>query len=157
MKRSILAAMIGFCTLLGAAPAPAASAIRCDVLTIEASRLGGGIETPLLPYAPIFKQKPFDGFDTFKLVGKKTYELSLGKSHTLEVPAGMSGKLLFKGLMGKRLELRLTLSKPGIKPVKIDGLASPGAPLFAAGFKVPGGILVFGVVCTDKSGEIILN
>lgn len=157
MKRSILAAIICCCTLLGVAPAWAENTIRCDVLTIEASRLGSGVEAPLRPYAAIFKQKPFDAFDSFKLVDKKTYELTLGASQKLKVPGGMSGKLLFKGLTGKRLELRLTLNKPGLKPITIDGLASPGAPLFAAGFRRSGRILIFGVACTDKNGEIILN
>jgi hypothetical protein len=46
-----------------------------------------------------------------------------------------------------QLDLTLSLTRKGKSPVNIQGKAAFGAPFFAAGFKNPNGVWIFGVVC----------
>jgi hypothetical protein len=53
------------------------------------------------------------------------------------------------------LSLRLELRPVGKAPIRIDGFASPGAPLFAAGFKEPDGTIVFAVICRGSTLQLV--
>lgn len=133
--------------LMGMLPAHASETVRCDVLTIEASNSAGGIDKALMSYAEIFKQKPFSDFDTFQLVHRQTLEMPLNEPVSLTLPESLGGSLKLDRLIGSKLELTLTLARQGHSPIQIQGKASPGTPFFAAGFKNPKGVWIFGVAC----------
>jgi Fe-S cluster assembly scaffold protein SufB len=147
MKTKLLTAVAALILIAGAGSARASDKVRCQVLTIQASNTGLGIDAELKDYAKIFKQAPFNAFNTYKLVHKQSYELELNIPAGLKLPASLSGNLRFNKENKGQLELTLTISREGKKPISINGRASPNAPFFAAGFKGDNGTLVFGVVC----------
>jgi hypothetical protein len=153
MRVKLIAAIVGAIVLAGAIPAQASSKVRCDLLTIEASNRGQGIDAALTPHASVLRKPPFSAFDTFKLVSRNAYDLELGVPTALSLPAPMGGSLGFNSETAGRLDLTLTITRPQAAPVTVNGKASPGSPLFAAGFKSNGGTWIFGVIC-NRSGTI---
>ena len=133
--------------LAAVAPAQASDKVRCDVLTIEASNRGQGIDAALAEHTAVLTKAPFSSFNTFKLVSRQGYELQLGTAAPLALPAPMGGALAFNSESGGRLDLTLTITRPQLKPVTVRGSAKPGSPFFAAGFKSSGGTWIFGVIC----------
>ena len=129
--------------------ASAGEPITCNVITIEATNSGTGIDKPLKSFASVFSQKPFSAYDSFKLVTQKKYRLSLNSPHTLALPEQLNGTLEYKGKANSSLKLTLALSKLENAPVIIEGTAGKGIPFMAAGFKSPGGRWIFAVKCTD--------
>jgi hypothetical protein len=141
--------------VLGAiAAAEASERIRCEVLTIEASRTGQGIDPALAAYGAVFRAAPFTQFDTFKLVSRKSYELTLGSQAALVLPSPYGGALRFDRENAGRFELSLTLTRPKGAPVQVQGRATPGTPFFAAGLKSALGRWVFGVACDRANGVV---
>ena len=129
--------------------ASAAEPIICNVSTIEATNNGTGIDKPLKDFASLFSQKPFNAYNSFKLVAQKEYRLSLNSPHTLTLPEQLSGTLMYKGKTESSLKLTLELSKMQNPPVVIEGMAGNGIPFMAAGFKSPDGRWIFAIKCTD--------
>jgi hypothetical protein len=150
----IAAFLIGLLALTGMAAAQASERIRCEVLTIEASRTGQGIDPALAVYGPIFRTAPFAEFDTFKLVARRSYELTLGGLSALELPSPYGGSLRFDRENAGRFELSLTLTRPTGGPVLVQGKATPGTPFFAAGLKSALGRWIFGVACDQANGIV---
>ena len=144
-----LGAVIALClTALGIPrPVAAAAPVRCEVLTIQASNDSSGLDKRLTAHAAIFKQAPFSRFNSFKLVSAKTYDMPARNPVKLTLPASLGGSLRLNKVEAGQLDLTLTLARQGRKPVDIQGRASLNAPFFAAGFKNPGGVWIFGVVC----------
>lgn len=150
-----LAALLsGLLVLTSMGAAQASERIRCEVLTIEASRTGQGIDPALAIYTPVFKTAPFAEFDTFKLVDRRSYELTLGGLAALSLPSPYAGSLRFDRENGGRFELSLTLARPTGNPVLVQGKATPGAPFFAAGLKSALGRWIFGVACDHADGVV---
>ena len=127
----------------------AASDVRCEVLTIKASKTKqGGIDKGLGRYSAIFGQPPFAEFNTFKLVKRKEYPMKLKSPVSLELPSTIKGSLRLRGEKQGQFMLTLALVRKGGGPIEIDGRASPRTPFFAAGYAIPkGGVWVFGVHC----------
>ena len=150
----LAALFVGLLALTGIAVAQASERIRCEVLTIEASRTGQGIDPALVVYSSVFKTAPFAEFDTFKLVARRSYELTLGGQSALSLPAPYSGALRFDRENGGRFELSLTLTRPTGSPVFVQGKATPGTPFFAGGLKSALGRWVFGVACDRANGVV---
>jgi len=151
----LAALLAGLLALAGMAAAQASERIRCEVLTIEASRTGQGIDPALAVYAPVFKTAPFADFDTFKLVSRRDYELTLpGGPTPLSLPTPYAGTLRFDRESGGRFELSLTLTRPTGGPVLVQAKATPGTPFFAAGLKSALGRWVFGVSCDRANGVV---
>ncbi len=136
--------------LAGTAHANAATATSCEVYTISASNSGEGIDPKLAEFAPLFKQSPFDTFNTFKLVSAKTYDLELKVPTKLKLPESIGGFLRLDSVEDGKLNLTLTLVRDGKKPIDIKGKASQGAPFFAAGLTKEDGVWIFGVKCKDS-------
>ena len=65
----------------------------------------------------------------------------------LHLPNSLGGSLKLDDVTQGRLHLTLTLAREKRNPVSIKGMASQGAPFFAAGFKNPDGVWIFGVIC----------
>jgi hypothetical protein len=151
---TLAALFAGLLILSGVAAAQASERIRCEVLTIEASRTGQGIDPALAIYGAVFRTAPFAEFDTFKLVSRRSYELTLGGPAGLELPPPYSGTLRFDRENAGRFELSLALNRPTGGPVLVQGKATPGTPFFAAGLKSALGRWVFGVSC-DRAGGIV--
>jgi hypothetical protein len=155
MGRTALAALLAGLLALGAvATAQASEKLRCEVLTIEASRTGQGIDPALAAYQSIFKLPPFAEFDTFKLVSRRSYELTLGSDAALAIPSPYGGSLRFDRESGGRFELSLSLTRPSGAPILVQGKATPGTPFFAAGLKSALGRWVFGVACDRANGVV---
>lgn len=133
----------------------AAGSVRCEVLTIEASNSGRGLDAALSAHAAIFEQRPFAAYDTFVLVHRASYDLALNAPTALALPAGLGGSIRLNAADRTRFKLALTFVRSGRKPIEIAGLASSGVPLFAAGFRSPAGVFVFGVICAHQ--DIILH
>lgn len=138
-----------FMFLLLSRPALANEHITCNVLTVEASKSGKGLDEALKQYSSIFAQKPFDVFDTFKLVSQKKYVLELQKPMKLILPSELSGSLEYQGKTSNQLKLSLKLSKSQDSPIIIEGTAGNGVPFMAAGFKSPEGRWILAVQCVD--------
>ena len=147
----VLACGLAFGT---ATAAQASERIRCEVLTIEASRSGQGLDPALALYGPVFKAAPFAEFDTFKLVSRKSYELTLGSESQLTIPSPYAGALKFDRESAGRFELTLSLTRPAGPPILVQGKATPGTPFFAAGLKSALGRWVFGVACDRANGVV---
>lgn len=147
MRAVLIAAVLGVMALCTAGPTQASDEVRCDVLTIEASNRGLGIDAALAEHSAVLTKPPFSSFNTFKLVSRQGYDLRLGTASALALPAPMSGTLSFDSSAGNRLDLTLTITRPQLKPVMVRGSAKPGSPFFAAGFKSGGGTWIFGVIC----------
>lgn len=133
----------------------AASTVDCEVITVKASSAGRGMDPALEVFAAVLGKPPFAVFDTFELVGKHKYKLDLDRPQDLQLPDGLLGSLVYRGASKGMLSLRLELIPQGKAPIRIDGSASPGAPLFAAGLKGPTGTLVFAVACRDKELQLV--
>lgn len=129
--------------------AHAGEPITCNVITIEATNNGTGVDKTLKSFASVFSQKPFNAYNSFTLIAQKQYRLSLNSPHTLALPEQMSGTLVYKGKTDTSLKLTLELSKLENAPVVIEGTAGKGIPFMAAGFKSPDGRWIFAVKCTD--------
>jgi len=151
MRKQLLALLFGIVALGIALPAGATERIRCEVLSIEASTAGRGVDPALSAalgrHAGVLSKPPFAGFDSFRLESRRPYELEVGKAVDLTLPRPFGGRLTAPGRDGARFELILDIVRPGASPVRIQGKASPGTPLFAAGFAGPGGTWIFGVIC----------
>lgn len=148
MSARLLAAVILAASCAVAAGVTAGEKARCEVLTIQASNEGGGIDPALAEHAHVFGKAPFNAFDTFKLVHRQQYEMELRAPTALKLPERLGGTLRLNELSTDALDLTLTIARAGRRPVNVEGKASPGAPLFAAGFAGAGGTWIFGVVCT---------
>ncbi len=150
MKRFFITiTTVVFFTSLSSIVFAADKVIRCNIFTIEASNSGAGLDSGLKEYAEIFKNKPFDKFNSFKLVSTKKINLSLGEKKELSLHTDLKGSLKFTGLSGKQLKLSLKLIKSNGSPVIIEGKALPGTPFIAAGLKSGHGRWVIAVECTD--------
>ena len=147
MRAALLATVLGLMAVFATAEARASDKVRCDVLTIEASNTGQGIDTALAEHTDVLTKPPFNSFNTFKLISRQGYDLRLGTATQLSLPAPMGGTLAFNNETGGRLDLTLTITRPQLKPVTVRGYAKPGSPFFAAGLKSSGGTWIFGVIC----------
>jgi hypothetical protein len=154
MKPKLLAAVLGLTLLAAATHSAAADKVRCELLTIEASNAGQGIDPALMAHAAVLQKAPFASFNTFKLVQRQGYELTLGAPAALAMPAPLRGSLTFNSLLEGRLDITLSIERPAGGPVIINGKASPGSPFFAAGLKSDSGRWVFGIVCDRGNGVI---
>lgn len=161
MRTQLLAVMLGIVALASAVPAAAVERIRCEVLAIEASKGGGGVDPALKEalgrHSGVLSKAPFAAFDTFRLKSRRPYELEMGKAAELTLPAPFSGRLTAAGRDGVRFDLVLDIARPGASPVRINGKASPRTPLFAAGFAGDGGTWIFGVLCDRIAAAGIVN
>lgn len=155
MKPRFLAIITAFAFLLSGMSAQASGKFRCNVMTIQASNSGHGIDKKLSKHASLLRQSPFSAFNTFKLVDSHQYTLELGEVKKLKLTDPITGTLKLSTVAANRLYLSLTLTRSGNKPVSINGNASLGAPFFAAGFKNTIGPLIFGVACTRVQGDIV--
>lgn len=151
MRAVLIAAVLGALAFCAAAPAQATEKVRCDVLTIEASNRGQGIDAALAEHGAVFRKHPFSSFDTFRLVSRHAYQLELGVPTALTLPAPLGGSIVYNQQVQGKLDLTLTITRPQVKPVTVRGKASPGSPLFAAGFKSGAGTWIFGVVCNRSA------
>ena len=152
--KTILHAAVALLILVGGTDHAYASAkVRCEVLTISASNSSHNIDPELAKYTAMFRQPPFTAFNSYRLVNRKHYELALGIPSTLKLPETFKGALRFNQEDKGQFELTLTIARLGKKAINIRGRASPNAPFFTAGFKSPGGVWVFGVLC--NKGEIV--
>ncbi len=127
--------------------ADAEKQVRCEVMTIQASNLGKGIDKRLKKHAATFKQPPFSAYNTYELVHRQTYKMPQSAPVTLRLPESLGGSLRLNKVVADQLDLTLSLARKGKSPVNIQGKANFGAPFFAAGFKNPKGVWIFGVVC----------
>ena len=148
MRAKPLAAAVALALLGWAIQANASTKVRCEVLTIQATNAGLGIDAALIAHAAILRQAPFSAFNSFRLVHRQSYDMTVGSPTTLTLPASLGGSLRLNGEDRSRLDLTLTIVRQGKSPVSIKGAASPGAPFFAAGFKNQAGTWVFGVICS---------
>jgi hypothetical protein len=130
------------------------AATRCEVLTIHASNEGKGSDARLSQYSAIFKSKPFSAFDSFALIDKQIVAVELKTPKTLRFPDKIDGSLQLNGVSTGNFDLTLVLSRLGKPPIRINGVAAPQSPIFAAGMKSASGIWVFGVVCDHSAGGI---
>ena len=149
--------LIGIATaalLIFTTSAFAGKTVSCQVLTIEASTSGQGIDPDLADYTSILREKPFSDFNTFKLVHKQSLDLKVGAQKGIVLPSPIVGKLSFNKVTSGRLDLTLTLTRPSLPNVVVNGKAAPGSPFFTAGLKSPHGRWVFGIVCNYKTGTI---
>lgn len=128
-------------------------AARCEVLTIRASNQNLGIDESLAAHAAVLRQAPFSAYNTFQMVNRRSYDLAVGASVALDLPAPVIGSLRLNSEGREQLELTLTIVKQGKSPISINGRAGPGAPFFAGGVTSSIGVLVFGVVC-NRSGIV---
>lgn len=154
MKGNAVAAIIALVLLTLSANAFASSATRCRVLAIEASINPTGIAAEIAEYSAIFKKTPFNKFKGFKLISSQTIELDSPAPQQLKLPDRIGGTLQMVQKQKRQFQLALTLARPGQKPIAIKGIASPGAPLFAAGMKSADGIWIFGIACDEASKTI---
>jgi len=151
MRTQLLALFVGVIALGIAAPAGAAEKTRCEVLAIEASNARQGVDPDLAavlgPHASALAKPPFAAFDSFQLKARAAYDLELGTAVELTLPAPFSGRLALGGQASAKLDLTLDIVRQGSQPIRINGKARPGAPLFAAGFASAKGTWIFGVIC----------
>ncbi|MCP4198460.1 MAG: hypothetical protein GY762_15025 [Proteobacteria bacterium] len=136
--------------LIGISPAQGEKKIQCDVMTIQASNAGKGVDKRLKKYEQTFKQPPFSAYNTYELVHRQTYKMPANTPVSLRLPESLGGSLRLNKMVKGQLDLTLSLVRKGKSPVNIQGKAASGAPFFAAGFKNPGGVWIFGVVCKNK-------
>jgi hypothetical protein len=128
---------------------------RCELLTIEASSGGQGVDAALAAHAAILRKPPFSAFNTFRLLKRQAYDLTRGTPVVLSLPQSLGGSLLYNRMEEGRFNLTLTINRQGGAPVTINSKASPGRPFFAAGFQTGTGTLIFGVIC-NRSGTVEL-
>ena len=121
--------------------------VQCDVMTIQASNAGKGVDTRLKKYERTFKQPPFSAYNTYELVHRQTYTMPANVPVALRLPKSLGGTLKLNKVAKGELDLTLSLTRKDKSPVNIQGKAAFGAPFFAAGFKNPDGVWIFGVVC----------
>jgi hypothetical protein len=161
MRTRLLALVFASMALAVALPAGAAPKTRCAVLAIEASNARQGVDPALVAalgqHASVLARPPFNAFDSFRLESKRSYELELGQAVELALPSPLAGRLTVGGRPGARLDLTLDIVRPGGQPIRISGRASPGAPLFAAGFASAKGTWIFGVICDDPPSAGIVQ
>ncbi|MDJ0764767.1 MAG: hypothetical protein QNJ97_17435 [Myxococcota bacterium] len=125
----------------------AGESVRCEILTIQASNTGQGIDPALRAHRSLFLQAPFSSYNTFRLVNRHIHTMALGVHKSLTLPPSLTGSLRLNRIDGAKLDLTLTLTRQGREPIRINGKASPGSPFFAAGLKNTQGVWIFGVVC----------
>ncbi len=154
MKGKIVTAVFTLVLLVGSITADANSATRCKVLSIEASNSKSGLDSKLSQYRTIFKKAPFSQYDSFVLKDSQYIELDIQAPTPFVLPDTIEGSLLLKQRKKGQFQLTLTITRKGQKPISIDGFATPGAPLFAAGLKSPNGVWIFGVTC-ERDNDIV--
>lgn len=125
----------------------ATAATDCRVLTIQASNEGKGVDEKISKFAHIFKNTPFSGYNTFTLIDSQFVKIELKSPLQLQLPDSITGSLMLKKIADGKLDLAFALSRAGKPPVRINGIAAPSSPIFAAGMKSPTGIWIFGVAC----------
>ncbi len=128
--------------------------MQCEIMTINASNDGTGIDPKLSPYATIFQSSPFSKFNSFALVARQAFQVELKTPKSLELPDKIAGSLQMNSFAGDKFDLTLTLARAEGKPIRINGIASPNSPILAAGMKSPTGIWVFGVMCSAPPNGI---
>lgn len=153
MKAKLLTAVIALVFLGLVSPAWAAGKVRCEVLTIQASNTGGGIDPGLKAHEAILKKVPFSAYNTYRLIDRQKMALAVSVPKTLKLPKSLSGTLQFTRKAENQLALVLTISRKGEKPIRISGRVHPNAPFFAAGFQNQNGAWVFGVICNQSGIE----
>ncbi|MBN2719005.1 MAG: hypothetical protein JXX14_24370 [Deltaproteobacteria bacterium] len=145
----MFASILFLSSILFATRLHAAEDINCKVLTIEASNDNSGVAQSLKEYTSVFSQKPFNSFNSFKLISETDYTLTLNTPRTLSLPDTLNGILAYKGKSDSSLQLTLKLAKAQQPPIIIDGKAGNGIPFMAAGFKSPNGRWILAVKCND--------
>ncbi len=125
----------------------AIAATKCEILSIKASSDGKGVDPAVARYAKIFKNEPFAKFNSFALIDRQPVDIELNVPKNLKLPENISASLKLNKYSDGKFDLTLALSRLSKSPVNINGIASPGSPIFAAGMKSDNGIWIFGVVC----------
>jgi hypothetical protein len=154
MKGTAITSITLLILLTGSRSALGNSIASCDIMSIEASNANTGIDPKLNKYRAIFQKPPFAGFNSFELVGRQSIEVEMPTAKTLTLPNAIGGSLKLRREQKGVFQLTLTIARAGQTPVSIEGIASPGAPLFTAGFKSAKGIWVFGIACTPKKAIV---
>jgi hypothetical protein len=131
-----------------------ASDVSCEVLTIEASSSAQGTDPALSALSSIFQKPPFSDFDTFRLVDRKNYALSLTAPVALSLPGNLKGTLAYGGQESGRLNLTLRLSRDDSVPAVITGRTTPGVPFIAAGLRSEKGRWIFAVICNRSATPV---
>lgn len=142
-------------SLLLAASSTFAAEPRCEVLTVHASNDGKGIDDGLAQYAAVFKKGPFSKYSSFKLVESDIVKIKLVDPVRLRLPDEIEGTVELNKVVDGRFDLTLVFSRPQKEPIRINGVAAPDSPIFAAGMKSSvEGVWIFGIVCNGQSGGI---
>lgn len=150
--RPVIPLLISLILMMTAVRATAAT--NCEVLTIQASNQGKGVDGKISKYAHIFRTQPFSGYNTFTLVDSQVIKVELKSPLKLQLPGSIDGSLLLNKIAGGKLDLTFALSRAGKTPVRINGIAAPNSPIFAAGMKSASGIWIFGVACNHTDNGI---
>jgi hypothetical protein len=133
--------------LLSTISLAASASTHCEVLTIKASNDGKGIDNKISKYSNIFKKEPFSRYDSFALLRTEKIQIELKSPRSLQLPDGIEGSLVLNNIADGKLDLTFALARGAKPPIRINGIAAPGSPIFAAGMKSGAGIWIFGVAC----------
>jgi hypothetical protein len=135
-------------------PKSSFAVMQCEVMTINASNEGKGIDPKLSQYSTIFKSPPFSKFNSFALVNSQVLQIELKTPKLLQLPDRIDGSLQMNSFSDDKFDITLTLARSSKSPIRINGIAAPNSPILAAGMKSPTGIWVFGVVCSQPADGI---
>lgn len=155
MLRKLTAAGAALAILAAATPALAQNA-RCQVRSIHARPVEGGVDAALEDLKPKLTRPPFVTWKTFKLLSSEQLQLAPGAASKFSLPEGREGTLTYKdhikGEGGKhRVRLQLEVKKGGQPQLSTVMVLDEGGTVLNAGLKHGDGILILGVSCVTGS------
>ncbi len=129
---------------------------QAELLVLQASKKpGAGSIDPSIGNLPQLKKAPFDAYNTFRLLDRKSVALKKGAPAEIPLVDGRKLELVLLDKSGKPSRYRLAASIRAPKGEaflkRIEVSASANEPFFVAGQSHQGGILVLGIALREKT------
>ncbi len=123
--------------------------VKAEVMVIHATKAAApGSYDPRIGDVSRLKEPPFDAFNTYQLLDKRTLELEAGKSGSVVLPNQRTLQVAYTGLTGdSRHDVSASISQADgnsfLKLLRVS--ASVGQTFFVAGQSYLGGNLVLAI------------
>jgi hypothetical protein len=135
--------------LRSALAAPRGPAIEISIIQASQTDAGASIDPALRDLPQLTRDVPFVRYNTYKLLGRQSLPLEVGKAATSDLPNGRAVAVtLVEPPAGARYHVRAEIGEPGKKAFLklLEVTASANEPFFVGGQSYQGGTLFLELV-----------